>query len=60
MPYSFASAQFIVQLRHWSMWSFRSFGIVAIAGVKPDLIPEIVVSRIVVIVRVVGASGVSI
>ena len=51
---------------HWtvSMWSFLSFGIAAIAeaitGVKPDLIPEIVVAGIIVIVGVVGASGVSI
>ena len=46
------------------MWSFRSFGIVAIAEavteVKPDIIPEIVVAEIVVIVGVVGASGVSV
>ena len=43
-----------------SVWSFRSFAIVAIAGVKPDLIPEIVGAGIVVIVGVVGASCVSI
>ena len=46
------------------MCSFRSFGIVAIAEAttegKPDLIPEIVVTGIVVVVGVVGANGVSI
>ena len=46
------------------MWSFRSFGIVAIAEavteVKLDIIPEIVVAAIVVLVGVVDASSVSI
>ena len=46
------------------MWSFRSFGIVAIAEavteVKPDVILEIVVAGIFGIDGVVGASSVSI
>ena len=46
------------------MWSFRSFGIFAIAEavteVKPDNIPEVVVAGIVAIVGVVCASSVSI
>ena len=46
------------------MWSFRSFGIVAIAEavteVKPDVIPEIAVAGILGIDGVVGASSVSI
>ena len=46
------------------MWSFRSFGIVAVAEavteVKPDVIPEIVVTGIFWIDGVVGPSSVSI